>query len=66
MQDTTTNPNPQYLLMVEDTASVAALYRSYLNPLGLAITIVGTGIDAIKSLEKRTPDPILLDLRPVH
>ncbi|GLQ72981.1 quorum-sensing sigma-54 dependent transcriptional regulator LuxO [Vibrio penaeicida] len=63
MQDTTTNPNPKYLLMVEDTASVAALYRSYLNPLGLDITIVGTGIDAIKSLEKRTPDLILLDLR---
>ena len=28
-------------LMVEDTASVAALYRSYLTPLGIDINIVG-------------------------
>ncbi|CCO57074.1 Luminescence regulatory protein luxO [Vibrio nigripulchritudo] len=49
--------------MVEDTASVAALYRSYLSPLGLDITIVGTGKDAVESLEERTPDLILLDLR---
>ncbi|BCL70476.1 MULTISPECIES: quorum-sensing sigma-54 dependent transcriptional regulator LuxO [Vibrio] len=63
MQDTTSNPNPKYLLMVEDTASVAALYRSYLSPLGLDITIVGTGKDAVESLEERTPDLILLDLR---
>ncbi|MGF1694939.1 sigma-54 dependent transcriptional regulator [Vibrio kyushuensis] len=53
----------KYLLMVEDTASVAALYRSYLTPLGLDINIVGTGRDAIDSLKNRTPDLILLDLR---
>ncbi|MEH0665558.1 sigma-54-dependent Fis family transcriptional regulator [Vibrio scophthalmi] len=49
--------------MVEDTASVAALYRSYLTPLGIDINIVGTGRDAIESLNFRTPDLILLDLR---
>ncbi|MCJ2377226.1 sigma-54 dependent transcriptional regulator [Vibrio sp. ZSDZ34] len=49
--------------MVEDTASVAALYRSYLTPLGIDINIVGTGRDAIQSLNHRTPDLILLDLR---
>ncbi|WP_101903916.1 quorum-sensing sigma-54 dependent transcriptional regulator LuxO [Vibrio azureus] len=49
--------------MVEDTASVAALYRSYLTPLGIDINIVGTGRDAIESLKNRTPDLILLDLR---
>lgn len=49
--------------MVEDTASVAALYRSYLTPLGIDINIVGTGRDAIESLTYRTPDLILLDLR---
>ncbi len=52
-----------YLLMVEDTASVAALYRSYLTPLGIDINIVGTGRDAIDSLKHRIPDLILLDLR---
>ncbi|EEX92928.1 regulatory protein LuxO [Vibrio orientalis CIP 102891 = ATCC 33934] len=49
--------------MVEDTASVAALYRSYLTPLQIDINIVGTGRDAIDSLNFRTPDLILLDLR---
>ncbi len=63
MNDTLQKTNSKYLLMVEDTASVAALYRSYLNPLGLDITIVGTGKNAIKSLEERIPELILLDLR---
>ncbi|SHO57470.1 Regulatory protein LuxO [Vibrio quintilis] len=50
--------------MVEDTASVAVLYRSYLMPLDdIDITIVGTGKEALDSLQKREPDLILLDLR---
>ena len=49
--------------MVEDTASVAALYRSYLTPLNIDITLVGTGQDAIRSIAEREPDLILLDLR---
>lgn len=57
------NQKAKYLLMVEDTASVAALYRSYLTPLEIDINIVGTGRDAIESIAKRTPDLILLDLR---
>ncbi|OEE71565.1 quorum-sensing sigma-54 dependent transcriptional regulator LuxO [Vibrio genomosp. F6] len=63
MQQTPENQKSKYLLMVEDTASVAALYRSYLTPLGIDINIVGTGRDAINSLNHRTPDLILLDLR---
>ncbi|GEM76372.1 quorum-sensing sigma-54 dependent transcriptional regulator LuxO [Vibrio sagamiensis] len=63
MQPTPIGPKSRYLLMVEDTASVAALYRSYLTPLGIDINIVGTGRDAIESLKNRTPDLILLDLR---
>ncbi|EMQ2875030.1 sigma-54-dependent Fis family transcriptional regulator [Vibrio navarrensis] len=63
MQHTTDAPRSRYLLMVEDTASVAALYRSYLTPLGIDINIVGTGRDAIESLKHRIPDLILLDLR---
>ncbi|MCU8281241.1 sigma-54 dependent transcriptional regulator [Vibrio vulnificus] len=62
MQQITTTKQ-RYLLMVEDTASVAALYRSYLMPLGIDINIVGTGRDAIDSLKHRIPDLILLDLR---
>ncbi|TMX31528.1 quorum-sensing sigma-54 dependent transcriptional regulator LuxO [Vibrio sp. Hep-1b-8] len=63
MQHNTQTQKSKYLLMVEDTASVAALYRSYLTPLQIDINIVGTGRDAIESLNFRTPDLILLDLR---
>ncbi|MDF2153873.1 quorum-sensing sigma-54 dependent transcriptional regulator LuxO [Vibrio sp. CAU 1672] len=63
MQSKTEGQKSRYLLMVEDTASVAALYRSYLTPLGIDINIVGTGRDAIDSLKHRIPDLILLDLR---
>ncbi|GAK86596.1 regulatory protein LuxO [Vibrio ponticus] len=63
MQQNNPTQKNKYLLMVEDTASVAALYRSYLTPLGIDINIVGTGRDAIESLSFRTPDLILLDLR---
>lgn len=49
--------------MVEDTASVAALYRSYLNPLGFDIDVVAKGIEAIEKIKLRTPDLVLLDLR---
>lgn len=60
MDDTS---NKKYVLMVEDTASVAALYRSYLNPLGLNVEIVATGSEAIAKVTARQPDLILLDLR---
>jgi two-component system repressor protein LuxO len=56
-------PPTKQLLMVEDTASVAALYRSFLTPLGIDIEIVGTGKAAIESVARRIPDLILLDLR---
>ncbi|WP_305461330.1 quorum-sensing sigma-54 dependent transcriptional regulator LuxO [Photobacterium leiognathi] len=51
------------VLMVEDTASVAALYKSYLNPLGLNVSIVGTGKEALSFIQDIIPDLILLDLR---
>lgn len=53
----------RHVLMVEDTASVAALYKSYLNPLGLTVNIVGTGAEALNAIKAATPDLILLDLR---
>ncbi|OAN18414.1 sigma-54-dependent Fis family transcriptional regulator [Photobacterium jeanii] len=51
------------VLMVEDTASVAALYKSYLNPLGLQVDIVGTGQEALDMFKAAVPDLVLLDLR---
>lgn len=63
MQHNYTPQKAKYLLMVEDTVSVAALYRSYLTPLEIDINIVGTGREAIESIAAREPDLILLDLR---
>ncbi len=51
------------ILMVEDTASIAALYKSYLNPLGLSVQLVQTGKEALCFMDEITPDLILLDLR---
>ncbi|MGF1723329.1 quorum-sensing sigma-54 dependent transcriptional regulator LuxO [Photobacterium nomapromontoriensis] len=53
----------RHVLMVEDTASVAALYKSYLNPLGVSVTLVSSGSEALESVKNATPDLILLDLR---
>lgn len=63
MQHNQSLQKTKYVPMVEDTASVAALYRSYLTPLDIDINIVGTGRDAIESIGRREPDLILLDLR---
>lgn len=51
------------VLMVEDTMSVAALYRSYLNPLGYDVDIVTSGKMALEQIKQNSPDLILLDLR---
>ncbi|AMG31413.1 sigma-54-dependent Fis family transcriptional regulator [Grimontia hollisae] len=52
------------ILMVEDTASVAALYKSYLNPLDVEVEIASTGQEAIQRFSTgSTFSLILLDLR---
>lgn len=58
------SPNKR-ILMVEDTASVAALYKSYLNPLDVDVTIVGKGQDALTFFEQEGDQLalIILDLR---
>lgn len=63
MQLSDDHDRTKHLLMVEDTASVAALYRSYLTPLDIDITVVRTGREAIERLNYRQPDLVLLDLR---
>ncbi len=52
-----------FVLMVEDTQSVALLYKSYLTPLELDIQVVGLGAEALIEAKKRQPDLVLLDLR---
>lgn len=52
------------ILMVEDTASVAALYKSYLNPLDVDVVIASTGNEALEIFSSSTSfSLILLDLR---
>ncbi|QIR06579.1 MULTISPECIES: quorum-sensing sigma-54 dependent transcriptional regulator LuxO [Salinivibrio] len=53
------------ILMVEDTASVAALYKSYLNPLDVEVEIVGTGQEALNFFAQQGDQLalIILDLR---
>ncbi|MDD1794951.1 sigma-54 dependent transcriptional regulator [Enterovibrio makurazakiensis] len=52
------------VLMVEDTASVAALYKSYLNPLDVDVEIASTGQQALDHFSSgHTFSLILLDLR---
>ncbi|OBT13079.1 sigma-54-dependent Fis family transcriptional regulator [Vibrio sp. UCD-FRSSP16_10] len=54
---------PLKLLMVEDTLSVATLYKTYLATLDLQIHIVDTGEAALEYLEQHAIDLMLLDLR---
>ncbi|CZF86252.1 MULTISPECIES: quorum-sensing sigma-54 dependent transcriptional regulator LuxO [Grimontia] len=51
------------ILMVEDTASVAALYKSYLNPLDVEVEIASTGEEAIYHFSSGSFSLVLLDLR---
>jgi two-component system repressor protein LuxO len=49
-------------LIVEDSATLCAIYEAYLGGLGLDIHIATTLDDAVASLESLTPDFILLDI----
>ena len=49
-------------LIVEDSATLCAIYEAYLGGLGLDIHLATTLDDAVSSLEGLTPDFILLDI----
>lgn len=51
------------LLLVEDTPSLARLYDQYLKDEDLAVTVVGTGKEALQAITEGPPDAILLDLK---
>ncbi len=54
---------PARLLLVEDTVSLATLYREYLRDEGHAITHAPTLAAARAVLARDPPDAVLLDLR---
>ncbi|MGO4998318.1 sigma-54-dependent transcriptional regulator [Oceanisphaera sp. W20_SRM_FM3] len=50
------------VLLVEDTASLAALYQAYLQDEPLSLTVVNNGQAAIEHIQQHAPDILLLDL----
>jgi len=51
------------ILLVEDTPSLARLYKQYLDGEDADVTVVGTGKEALAALTAATPSLVLLDLR---
>ena len=51
------------ILIIEDTPSLARLYKQYLDGENAVITAVGTGAEAMDSLDAADPSIVLLDLR---
>jgi DNA-binding response OmpR family regulator len=50
------------ILIVEDDESIARLQKDYLELSGYAVTIVGSGTEGLKALEKDTYDLVILDI----
>ena len=53
---------PIRVLLIEDDATIAEMYRVQLDYDGYQVTVVNTGEGAIHALEASRPDIILLDL----
>ncbi len=51
------------VLMVEDSAPLAAVYQAYLKHEPLALTLVSSGQAAMESIRRQPPDILLLDLQ---
>jgi CheY-like chemotaxis protein len=52
----------QYVLVVEDDPALRELYRSTLTLAGYSVVAVEDGIDALRRVERRRPDALVLDL----
>ena len=53
---------PPKILIVEDTASLALMYQSYLIPTGMKTQVAATGAEALIAISEFDPDLILLDV----
>lgn len=51
------------ILLVEDTPSLARLYKQYLEDEDADVVVVGTGKEALEKLNAGAPSVVLLDLR---
>ena len=52
----------RYVLVVEDDPTLRELYRSTLELAGYSVVAVEDGIDALRRVEHRRPDALVLDL----
>lgn len=52
----------QKIIIVEDNASLADIYKTRLSYLGYSCLVAGDGITALAMIEKELPDLVLLDL----
>ena len=50
------------MLVVEDDAPLRELYRSALRAVGYAVVAVDDGLDALRRVEWKPPDAVVLDL----
>jgi len=55
-------PRGRRVLVVEDDPATQELFKSYLEGVGLQVTVAGNGEEAETALDGFTPDIILLDL----
>jgi CheY-like chemotaxis protein len=52
----------QYVLVVEDDPAMRELYRSALRSAGYSVVAVEDGLDALRRIERKRPDAVVLDL----
>src|SRR5688572_21473029 len=52
----------RYVLVVEDEPALRELYRLTLTLAGYSVVAVEDGIDALRRVERRRPDALVLDL----
>ena len=55
-------PKAQTVLIVEDDPTLRGLYRTALTVEGFAVVTAEDGFDALRSVDLRRPDAIVLDL----
>lgn len=54
--------NKKTILLVEDDSFVSDIYQTKIGSEGFEVIPAGNGIEAIKKLEERIPDLVLLDI----
>jgi CheY-like chemotaxis protein len=52
----------RYILIVEDDAELRRMFRTALSLDGYSVVEAGDGLDALRQIEERPPDLIVLDL----